>query len=154
MQILQDQNFIKKLCSMWDFYIIEGGRIERLAGNWPWKQPVTWPCRYKNLRHIDEMCLMQVRSDAGLRPSPPCIDLIIVYAEFSLTAWLNFHLKHRIVFAGRSFGQERPPLTDLLKNILLRYPDGGQILKVSFEFFSRYKEYASYATIKPCISLD
>ncbi|CAB3987755.1 Hypothetical predicted protein [Paramuricea clavata] len=30
---------------------------------------------------------------------------------------------------GRSFGQERPPLTDLLKNILLRYPDGGQILK-------------------------
>ena len=35
MQILQDQNFIKKLCSMWDFYIIEGGRIERLAGNWP-----------------------------------------------------------------------------------------------------------------------
>ena len=36
-----------------------------------------------------------------------------------------------MVFVGRSFGQERPPLTDLLKNILLRYPDGGQILKVS-----------------------
>ncbi|XP_028392629.1 sacsin-like [Dendronephthya gigantea] len=30
---------------------------------------------------------------------------------------------------GKPFGQERPPLTDLLKNILLRYPDGGQILK-------------------------
>ncbi|XP_046843110.1 sacsin-like [Xenia sp. Carnegie-2017] len=30
---------------------------------------------------------------------------------------------------GRFFGQERPPLTDILKNILLRYPDGGQILK-------------------------
>ena len=38
-----------------------------------------------------------------------------------------------VVFVGRSFGQERPPLTDLLKNILLRYPDGGQILKVSDE---------------------
>ena len=36
----------------------------------------------------------------------------------------------KIFLTGRSFGQERPPLTDLLKNILLRYPDGGQILKV------------------------
>ncbi|CAB3987754.1 Hypothetical predicted protein [Paramuricea clavata] len=33
------------------------------------------------------------------------------------------------MWPGRSFGQERPPLTDLIKNILLRYPDGGQILK-------------------------
>ncbi|XP_028392627.1 sacsin-like, partial [Dendronephthya gigantea] len=32
-------------------------------------------------------------------------------------------------FPGSSFGPEPPPLTDLLKNILLRYPDGGQILK-------------------------
>ena len=34
-------------------------------------------------------------------------------------------------FAGISFGQKQPPLTDLLKNILQNYPDGGQILKVS-----------------------
>jgi hypothetical protein len=43
---------------------------------------------------------------------------------------MNFCESKKIFLAGTSFGQERPPLTDLLKNILLRYPDGGQILKV------------------------
>ena len=33
-------------------------------------------------------------------------------------------------FAGSSFGQRRPPLTELIASILVRYPDGGQILKV------------------------
>ena len=32
--------------------------------------------------------------------------------------------------SGTSYGQKRPPLTDILKSILERYPDGGQILKV------------------------
>ena len=31
---------------------------------------------------------------------------------------------------GDSFGQEVPPLVNLLKDILERYPEGGQILKV------------------------
>ena len=31
---------------------------------------------------------------------------------------------------GDNFGQEVPPLVDLLKDILERYPEGGQILKV------------------------
>ena len=31
---------------------------------------------------------------------------------------------------GRSYGQRRPPLTHILRSILERYPDGGQILKV------------------------
>ena len=30
----------------------------------------------------------------------------------------------------QGFGQRRPPLTELIKSILTRYPDGGQILKV------------------------
>ncbi|XP_074631582.1 sacsin-like [Acropora palmata] len=30
---------------------------------------------------------------------------------------------------GRSYGQRRPPLTHILRSILERYPDGGQILK-------------------------
>ena len=34
------------------------------------------------------------------------------------------------IFKGRRFGQRRPPLTELIKSILERYPDGGQILKV------------------------
>ena len=29
------------------------------------------------------------------------------------------------------FGQRTPPLTELIKTILTRYPDGGQILKVN-----------------------
>lgn len=33
------------------------------------------------------------------------------------------------LFAGR-FGQTTPPLVDFLKDILRRYPEGGQILKV------------------------
>ena len=35
-----------------------------------------------------------------------------------------------VIFPGTSYGQKRPPLTDILKSILERYPDGGQILKV------------------------
>ena len=31
---------------------------------------------------------------------------------------------------GISYGQRQPPLTVILKTILERYPDGGQILKV------------------------
>ena len=31
----------------------------------------------------------------------------------------------------QGFGQRRPPLTELIKSILTRYPDGGQILKVN-----------------------
>lgn len=34
-----------------------------------------------------------------------------------------------VVFLGR-FGQTTPPLVDFLKDILRRYPEGGQILKV------------------------
>ncbi|XP_031571477.1 sacsin-like [Actinia tenebrosa] len=30
---------------------------------------------------------------------------------------------------GRSYGQRVPPLTSVIKSILERYPDGGQILK-------------------------
>lgn len=37
------------------------------------------------------------------------------------------------MFKGRRFGQRRPPLTELIQNILERYPDGGQILKVKKE---------------------
>ena len=39
--------------------------------------------------------------------------------------------KH-FVFAEHRFGQRRPPLTELIRNILERYPDGGQILKVTW----------------------
>ena len=31
---------------------------------------------------------------------------------------------------GKSYGQRRPPLTHILRSILERCPDGGQILKV------------------------
>jgi hypothetical protein len=31
---------------------------------------------------------------------------------------------------NKPFGQKEPPLTDHIVNILGRYPDGGQILKV------------------------
>ena len=36
---------------------------------------------------------------------------------------------HGIFISGR-FGQTTPPLVDFLKDILRRYPEGGQILKV------------------------
>lgn len=35
-----------------------------------------------------------------------------------------------LAFTGR-FGQSTPPLVEFLKDILRRYPEGGQILKVS-----------------------
>lgn len=35
-----------------------------------------------------------------------------------------------VTLAGR-FGQTTPPLVEFLKDILRRYPEGGQILKVS-----------------------
>lgn len=37
-------------------------------------------------------------------------------------------------FSGR-FGQTTPPLVDFLKDILRRYPEGGQILKVNQKYF-------------------
>ena len=43
----------------------------------------------------------------------------------------NVRLLHIIFSDGTSrFGQREPPLTDQIVNILGRYPDGGQILKV------------------------
>lgn len=38
-----------------------------------------------------------------------------------------------MAFTGR-FGQSTPPLVEFLKDILRRYPEGGQILKVSVKF--------------------
>lgn len=48
--------------------------------------------------------------------------------------------------AGR-FGQTTPPLVDFLKDILGRYPEGGQILKVRVHaFLCKYKnQYFNYA---------
>ena len=43
----------------------------------------------------------------------------------------NVRRLHIIFSDGSSrFGQREPPLTDQIVNILGRYPDGGQILKV------------------------
>ena len=39
-------------------------------------------------------------------------------------------IKFWIYALGDSFGPRRPPLTKIIKGILERYPDGGQILKV------------------------
>ena len=39
---------------------------------------------------------------------------------------------------GRDFGQKVPPLALLLKDILARYPEGGQILKVCICLFKSY----------------
>ena len=53
----------------------------------------------------------------------------------------NFEmLSAHYVFKGRRFGQRRPPLTELIKSILERYPDGGQILKVNGRKVKKEKE--------------
>ena len=47
-------------------------------------------------------------------------------------------LIHSIVFCfvfRNTFGATSPPFIDYLKDILRRYPDGGQILKVWSELF-------------------
>ena len=42
-----------------------------------------------------------------------------------------FIFSYSFLFAkGKSYGQRQPPLTHILRSILERYPDGGQILKV------------------------
>lgn len=41
-----------------------------------------------------------------------------------------FYSLYVLTFTGR-FGQSTPPLVEFLKDILRRYPEGGQILKVS-----------------------
>ncbi|RMX40564.1 hypothetical protein pdam_00016575, partial [Pocillopora damicornis] len=66
---------------------------------------------------------------------------------------------------GRSYGQRRPPLTHILKSILERYPDGGQILKeiiqnaddagatkVSFLLDSRQGFYGGNSLVAPSLS--
>lgn len=43
-----------------------------------------------------------------------------------------------------SFGATAPPFIDYLKDILRRYPDGGQILKVGMDLNSGYNNYFIY----------
>jgi len=66
---------------------------------------------------------------------------------------------------GKSYGQKRPPLTHILKSILERYPDGGQILKeiiqnaddaeatkVSFLLDSRPNFYGKNSLYEPSLA--
>lgn len=49
--------------------------------------------------------------------------------------YLLYQLSLPIVFATGRFGQTTPPLVEFLKDILRRYPEGGQILKVRALFY-------------------
>lgn len=61
-----------------------------------------------------------LKEEVGLKPPHPC-KITNSYNSETYSAWL---------FTGR-FGQTTPPLVEFLKDILRRYPEGGQILKVS-----------------------
>ena len=64
--------------------------------------------------------------------------VVVVLTKFSSSALHDVEgMNYRYLFIylfifakGRSYGQRRPPLTEILRSILERYPDGGQILKV------------------------
>ena len=53
----------------------------------------------------------------------------------------------------RNIGIEAPPLTELVKNILQRYPEGGQILKVKMHLAKMYFSCV-YAVFLSVISDD
>ena len=54
---------------------------------------------------------------------------IVIFREYFGTN-LYTVIKFWIYALGDSFGPRSPPLTKIIKGILERYPDGGQILKV------------------------
>ena len=70
---------------------------------------------------------LAIKAGRSLRPQP-------APTSISNTLPLNIFKKstnYQIFSDGSSrFGQREPPLTDQIVNILGRYPDGGQILKV------------------------
>uniref|UniRef100_A0A8D0HCZ3 Ubiquitin-like domain-containing protein n=1 Tax=Sphenodon punctatus TaxID=8508 RepID=A0A8D0HCZ3_SPHPU len=48
------------------------------------------------------------------------------------------NLQSKGLKGGGRFGQTTPPLVDFLKDILRRYPEGGQILKVQNKLYLLY----------------
>ncbi len=85
----------------------------------------------KYLSHWREEAL---KGEVGAKPPHLC-KITNSHNSEAYSAWL---------FTGR-FGQTTPPLVEFLKDILRRYPEGGQILKVSvmlqyyFTFFADIK---------------
>lgn len=52
--------------------------------------------------------------------------------QYRIWYFIDIHvLPVKCSLTGR-FGQTTPPLVEFLKDILRRYPEGGQILKVGF----------------------
>lgn len=65
-----------------------------------------------------------LKGEVGFIPPHLCNKLIT-----RATTVINYSVPV-LAFTGR-FGQTTPPLVEFLKDILRRYPEGGQILKVS-----------------------
>lgn len=110
-----------KLCIVSTSYLPSWMTVCRLG---PW-------CLLEAQKYLSHWREEASKGEVGLKPPHLC------KTNKFLQLWGILSL----VFTGR-FGQTTPPLVEFLKDILRRYPEGGQILKVSvslryyFTFFT------------------
>ncbi|XP_028817389.1 sacsin isoform X2 [Denticeps clupeoides] len=123
----------------------DSGRREMAAGQDQWLPRVTVCHEYLGcgvfqstpstaVRHIKELIYERTHLPTAeqqlLHDGRPLHDQVLVEGLVPRgTPEINMTLRGRGLKGGGRFGQTTPPLVEFLKDILRRYPEGGQILK-------------------------